>query len=354
MAGSLKNTGKTHHVLMCWGLATATLCSPELRAVDVDTVTQQAIERCADFGFVKGTMEFAQCAAEQAKVISQSVTSTSSAQADSSSILGAENTNTEQHTDIADEFDDLTVTQGEAGESLLESPSVLGESRSGSNPGETNASDVNVSTNTLKFEGTPSFARSATIVPTGAIEVDVQSNKGGAAFGLIGAIVEGAATSGKSQSDEAVIAQYLTSSETDPRLLFARILGEYLGSCFSETEVYTSVVQPLLGAKAWRLKEKRLDETRYEVVPTTDYIIEAKLTYSLVKTLLGTQLMVPINVSIFRRQDLREVKRFSSVPNKLFGEFSALDGVSELDAPTGDVLRDGAMKISNKVCKAKL
>jgi len=130
-------------------------------------------------------------------------------------------------------------------------------------------------TKTLKFTGNVSFGRTVTIVPTGDIEVDVQSNKGGAAaFGLLGAIVEEAATSEASQSDETVISQYVTGSESGPRKRFAALLAEYLGSCFSETEAYTSVVQPLLGAKAWRLKDKRLDETRYEVVPSTNFIVD--------------------------------------------------------------------------------
>ena len=153
---------------------------------------------------------------------------------------------------------------------------------------------------------------------------------------------------------EAVDIAYVTAAETDPRTQFPLLLAEYLTSCFSETEAYSNVIQPLLGGKAWRLKDKRLDETRYESIPTTTFIIEAKLTYSVNKALLGTRLMIPINVSIFSGQSRKDVKRFSAAPNKPVSEFSALDGVAELEAPTGDALREGAMKISNKICKAKL
>lgn len=307
--------------------------SSAISAQIADPIADKAIQRCVAFGFTKGTIEFANCASEQTKLLSQ---------ADTKLVATSE-----------------SPVGSDSAPSTVEVQKIV-EPAPSEPPKPTSVSEtVNQATSgrveTLKFTGNASFGRTATIVPTGDIEVDVQSNKGGAAaFGLIGALVEAAATSDASQSDETVIRQYVTGSDSDPRKRFAALLAEYLGSCFSETEAYTSVVQPLLGAKAWRLKDKRLDETRYEVLPSSNFIIEAKLTYSIVKTLIGTQLIMPIQISVFRQQDRKEAKRFSAAPNKLFGEFSALDGVSELDSPTGDVLREGAMKLSNKICKAKL
>ncbi len=299
-----------------------------IQAQTVDLVAEKAITRCESFGFIKGTPAFATCASEQAAAISSA-----------ESVVSSETGKSEN---------DSPPEMPAAAEAIEQRPAVT------TNVTQADAQGNHTAEN-KKFIGTGSVSRSATIVPTGAIEVDVQSNKGGAAmFGVLGAIIENAATSGQSQSDESVIANYVTATDTDPRIRFASLLAEYLTSCFTETEAYNRVVQPLLGVKAWRLKEKRLDETRYEGIPTTNFIIETKLEYSVNKTLLGTQLMIPINVSIFRAEDRKEVKRFSAVPNKLFGEFSALDGVAELGVPTNDVLRDGAMKISNKICKAKI
>jgi len=313
-------------------LAFVVFLSP-ISAQIADPVADKAIQRCISFGFTKGTIEFANCASEQSKLLSQSDAKVEEVPEKPVELNAALSTAGAQNIDEQARSEHSTQTPV--------SPIV--------------DQATSAKTETLKFTGNVSFGRTATIVPTGDIEVDVQSNKGGAAaFGLLGAIVEAAATSEASQSDETVIRQYVTGSESDPRKRFAALLAEYLGSCFAETEAYTSVVQPLLGAKAWRLKDKRLDETRYEVVPSTNFIIEAKLTYSIVKTLIGTQLIVPIQISVFRQEDRKEAKRFSAVPDKLFGEFSALDGVSELESPTGDVLREGAMKLSNKICKAKL
>ena len=313
-------------------LAFVVFLSP-ISAQIADPVADKAIQRCISFGFTKGTIEFANCASEQSKLLSQSDAKVEEVPEKPVELNAALSTAGAQNIDEQARSEHSTQTPV--------SPIV--------------DQATSAKTETLKFTGNVSFGRTATIVPTGDIEVDVQSNKGGAAaFGLLGAIVEAAATSEASQSDETVISQYVTGSESGPRKRFAALLAEYLGSCFSETEAYTSVVQPLLGAKAWRLKDKRLDETRYEVVPSTNFIIEAKLTYSIVKTLIGTQLIVPIQISVFRQEDRKEAKRFSAVPDKLFGEFSALDGVSELESPTGDVLREGAMKLSNKICKAKL
>jgi len=313
-------------------LAFVVFLSP-ISAQIADPVADKAIQRCISFGFTKGTIEFANCASEQSKLLSQSDAKVEEVPEKPVELNAALSTAGTQNIDEQARSEQSTQTPVSA---------IVDQATS-------------AKTETLKFTGNVSFGRTATIVPTGDIEVDVQSNKGGAAaFGLLGAIVEAAATSEASQSDETVIRQYVTGSESDPRKRFAALLAEYLGSCFSETEAYTSVVQPLLGAKAWRLKDKRLDETRYEVVPSTNFIIEAKLTYSIVKTLIGTQLIVPIQISVFRQEDRKEAKRFSATPNKLFGEFSVLDGVSELESPTGDVLREGAMKLSNKICKAKL
>lgn len=200
-------------------------------------------------------------------------------------------------------------------------------------------------------------SRTIAVVPLGSLESYVDSNKGGAAlFGIIGALVETAATADQTNSEQAIIDQYFSQPEKDIRLKFSALLAENLSVCFSETQAYSYVIQPQLLKSDWRRKDKRLDESRYVSIPTTDYILEVKLDFFMMKELLGTTVKVMIDTSLFAKNDLKEKKRFAAndFVYKVIKEFSALDGVSELDAPTGDLVREGAMKISNKICKAKI
>lgn len=195
----------------------------------------------------------------------------------------------------------------------------------------------------------PTAGSKAFIVPVGSYEAVSTSMKGGSAFGLIGALVEAAVTSGSSEAKGKAVTAALVEEKLEEYL--ATKLSENLQSCGIKAQVGTEKLAKL--SNDWVQDRKPISQ----MPKGYDYLIEAGATSAgIIDGLVVTKMCVSASAKVFKAPEMVLVNRVAdsrsrNCDNNLSNYSSeGREKFDELKIQTKAALDAVALSLSNSIC----
>lgn len=195
----------------------------------------------------------------------------------------------------------------------------------------------------------PVAGAKAFIVPVGSFEASSTSMKGGAAFGLIGALVEAAITSGSSEVKGKAVTAALVEEKLEEYL--ASKLAENLQSCGIQAQIGKEKLAKL--SSEWVQDRKPISQAPKGY----DYLIESGATSAgIIDGLVVTKMCVSASAKVFSLPDAVLVNRIAdsrsrNCDNNL-SKYSSegKERFDELKAQTKVSLDSIALNLANSIC----
>jgi hypothetical protein len=206
-----------------------------------------------------------------------------------------------------------------------------------------------------QFTG-PEAGSVVAVYPVGSIQAQSSSQKGGAAFGLIGALIESAATSDSSQNKGEQITATLIQEKMDEYL--AKQVLASINNCNIKGNVSSN--PPIKVDKDWL-------QSTTSVVPDqkvlkVNYVVEVGApTFVIYDGLVSTKMCGAATAKVFRVSDgvlinkVRGSNQSGLLCNQSLSHYSDADKekFDELKKTTKDALGEIATKIGQQICRQK-
>lgn len=206
-----------------------------------------------------------------------------------------------------------------------------------------------------QFSG-PESGSTVDIVSVGAIQAQSSSQKGGAAFGLIGALIEAAATSESSQNKGEAITSALVQEKIDDYLAKQTLLK--LNACNVTGSISPSIVNKT--DKEWSQSLNTVVTNPKSI--KANYIVELGApTFVIYDGLASTKICGAATAKVFRASDgmlvnkVRATNQNGLLCNHSLSHYSDSDKekFEELKKVTKEALDEIAGKLSQQICRTK-